>query len=53
MKVKAQYDYAKARREAYPPLEEQLDAIFKGGTAEDEMRRKIMEVKEKFPKDKK
>jgi|688.fasta_scaffold03482_31 hypothetical protein len=42
--------YNQARRREYPDIRDQLDAIWKGGDALEEMRRKVMEVKEKYPK---
>ena len=39
---------AKRRRE-YPPLEDQLDAIWKGGQAAEDMRAIVMAVKAKYP----
>jgi len=50
MKVKHKPDYRKRRREEYPLLSEQLDAIWKGGDAESQMRQRIMEIKRQFPK---
>jgi hypothetical protein len=38
------------RRWEYPPIEEQLDAIWKGGEAMEEMRQRVLAVKQKFPK---
>ena len=43
-------DYAAQRAAAYPPVVDQLDALWKGGDAADAMRAKILEVKAKFPK---
>jgi len=43
--------YNEARVAEYPSLGDQLDAIWKGGEAEEEMRAKIMAVKAKFPKE--
>lgn len=42
--------YWQKRRKDYPSLEDQLDAIWKGGEAMEEMRRKFMAVKAKYPK---
>lgn len=50
MKVDIKIDYAKRRRESYPSIEEQLDAIWKGGAEEAAMRIAIQTVKAKFPK---
>jgi CO dehydrogenase/acetyl-CoA synthase alpha subunit len=43
-------DYYAKRRAEYPPLAEQLDAMWKGGQAQAEMLAKIAEVKNKYPK---
>lgn len=43
-------DYAEQRRRAYPPLVEQLDALWKGGEAAEAMRAQIRAVKARFPK---
>jgi hypothetical protein len=43
-------DYYAKRRAEYPPLAEQLDAMWKGGQAQAEMLAKITEVKTKYPK---
>jgi hypothetical protein len=43
-------EYNEARAAEYPALRDQLDAIWKGGEAEVEMRAKILEVKAKYPK---
>ena len=50
MKISVPVDYAQARREKYPPIADQLDAVWKGGEALDEMRAQVMAVKEKYPK---
>ncbi len=50
MKVKIDLDYRELRRNEYPALADQLDAIWKGGQAEEEMRQKVLAVKEKYPK---
>ena len=42
--------FSDSRRRAYPTLEDQLDAIWKGGQAMEDMRAKIQAVKDKFPK---
>lgn len=42
--------YAENRRKEYPSLVDQLDAIWKGGEAFDEMKAKVMAVKTKYPK---
>ena len=43
-------DYYAKRRAEYPPLGDQLDALWKGGEAEVEMFAKIQAVKDKYPK---
>ena len=49
-KVHVKVDYAAKRREAYPSIADQLDAIWKGGAEMDAMRLKILAVKARFPK---
>jgi hypothetical protein len=43
-------NYADLRRREYPSLADQLDALWKGGVAAEEMREQVMAVKEKYPK---
>lgn len=50
MKFKVKQDYAELRRNDYPDVREQLDALWKGGEALEAMRQRILEVKEKYPK---
>jgi hypothetical protein len=50
MKIVIKGEYTKARAEAYPPIQDQLDALWKGGTEAEAMRKRIQEVKRKFPK---
>lgn len=50
MKIHHVDDYAKRRAKEYPPIEEQLDAIWKGGVDMEAMRAKVLAVKEKYPK---
>jgi len=38
------------RADAYPPIGDQLDALWKGGTALEEMKAMVMAVKDKYPK---
>lgn len=38
------------RQRAYPPITEQLDALWKGGDALEAMREQILGVKTKYPK---
>jgi hypothetical protein len=42
--------YYQTRKDAYPPIEEQLDALWKGGSEADEMRSLIADVKNRHPK---
>jgi hypothetical protein len=44
-------DYVDLRATEYPPIEDQLDALWKGGEALTEMQARIMAVKEKYPKE--
>ena len=50
MKYKVKQSYAALRRDSYPDVRDQLDALWKGGEALEEMRRRVLEVKEKYPK---
>ena len=43
-------DYYAKRRAEYPPLAEQLDAVWKGGQAQADMLAKIQAIKTKYPK---
>lgn len=43
-------DWAAKRRQAYPSLADQLDALWKGGEAADAMRLQVLAVKTKIPK---
>ena len=43
-------DYREQRRQAYPDIGDQLDAIWKGGAELDAMRAAVMAVKEQIPK---
>lgn len=52
MKFKLEQDYRELRRSAYPPIEDQLDALWKGGAALEEMQKRIADVKAKYPKGK-
>lgn len=42
--------YQDQRRPEYPPLADQLDALWKGGDHLDAMKAQIQAVKEKYPK---
>lgn len=48
--IAAAGDYESLRRAAYPPLKDQLDAMWKGGAEADAMRAIVLGVKERFPK---
>lgn len=50
MKFKVKQDYAELRRKAYPSIQDQLDALWKGGKDAEDMRQKVQAVKDKFPK---
>jgi hypothetical protein len=43
-------DYVSLRRGAYPSLVDQIDALWKGGAAADDMRDRVLGVKAKYPK---
>lgn len=52
-RLQAEYDakeYQRQRAPEYPNIKDQLDAIWKGGDAYDEMLAKVMAVKDKYPK---
>lgn len=46
----AELTYADRRRAEYPPIGDQLDAIWKGGAAMDDMRATVMAIKARYPK---
>lgn len=50
MKFKVKQDYSELRRNDYPDLRDQLDALWKGGEALEAMRQQVLAVKEKYPK---
>ena len=50
MRLKFTDDYAKRRKEEYPDIGDQLDALWKGGDAAEAMRQKIIAVKDQYPK---
>ena len=50
MKVSNNRTYAEARKGKYPSIEDQLDALWKGGDDMEAMREKVLAVKQKFPK---
>lgn len=43
-------EYKELRREAYPPIGDQLDALWKGGQDAEDMAVQIRSVKTSFPK---
>lgn len=52
-RVEAAYnsqEYARNRAAEYPPIGDQLDALWKGGEAAAEMLAKVQAVKAKYPK---
>ena len=52
-KLQAEYDakeYARKRAPEYPPIGDQLDALFKAGAFPADMAAKIQAVKDKYPK---
>jgi hypothetical protein len=52
-RLQAEYDakeYARKRAPEYPPIGDQLDALFKAGAFPADMAAKIQAVKDKFPK---
>lgn len=50
--VHVMVDYAEKRRKAYPSIEDQLDAIWKGGAEMEAMRQRVLAVKTNLPKTK-
>lgn len=48
MKYRAALDYAQERRKNYPPLPDQLDAIWKGGADMESMRAAVLAVREQY-----
>ena len=52
-RLKAEFDagaYRRKRAAEYPPIGDQLDALWKGGAAAEEMLAAVMAVKAKYPK---
>ena len=47
----AKTDYKRSRAAAYPPIGDQLDALWKGGDAAAEMLVLVQAVKTKYPKE--
>lgn len=50
MKLRVKQNYAELRRNEYPDIRDQLDALWKGGDALEAMRQKVMDVKVKYQK---
>lgn len=53
VRLQAEYEamaYKEKRAKEYPPITEQLDALWKGGEAAAEMLAKVQAVKNKYPK---
>ena len=53
IRLQAEYDakeYQRKRLPEYPPVGDQLDALWKGGEAANEMLAKVQAVKTKYPK---
>ena len=53
IRLQSQYDtneYQRKRAAEYPPIGDQLDALWKGGDAAAEMLTKVQAVKTKYPK---
>jgi len=46
----SKHDYIVQREEAYPPIGDQLDALFHAGVFPSEMAAQIQAVKDKYPK---
>jgi len=54
IRLQAEYDaqaYARSRAPEYPPIGDQLDALFKAGVYPAEMAAVIQAVKDKYPKE--
>ena len=52
-RLQAEYDaqaYARSRAQEYPPIGDQLDALFKAGVFPADMAAAIQAVKDKYPK---
>jgi hypothetical protein len=52
VKFRVKQDYRELRSITYPDVREQLDAIWKGGSEMEKMRRQVVGVKELYPKPK-
>ena len=50
MKLKHRTSYRHRRQSEYPPIEDQLDAFWKGGVEAERMREKVRAVKARHPK---
>jgi hypothetical protein len=49
-KFQTALSYVEKRRMEYPPIGDQLDALWKGGAEAEAMKAKIQEIKAKYPK---
>ena len=50
MWVKFKDDYAIRRMNAYPSIGDQLDALWKGGEEAEKMKKRILAIKNQYPK---
>jgi len=50
MKIVSKKSYKELRRSEYPPIEDQLDALWKGGKDATDMKAIILAIKLKYPK---
>lgn len=50
MKLRVKQDYQELRRNSYPDIRDQLDALWKGGAEAEAMRQKVVAVKGKYKK---
>lgn len=50
MQESSEKTYCQKRAAEYPPIGDQLDALWKGGADADEMKRKVQSIKNKYPK---
>jgi hypothetical protein len=50
MKIVSRKSYEELRRSEYPPIEDQLDALWKGGKEASDMKDIILATKLKYPK---
>jgi hypothetical protein len=50
-RLQSVYEYQHKRVNEYPSIGDQLDALWKGGSAAEEMLAKVQAVKDKYPKE--